>query len=184
MSAPKFGAPSLSPSRYFRIHMVGYFEGIHARVDGVRRAGTASPSTACALAAQLDTTVGSAASSATILRQPKRGDEMNDFVARIVAMANANDEAMRAHLRMEGGNAHMDEVWKIIDSADVVFGIWQDPTGPEGVGYLVIKGEHLLPDVVADGAARSHIINAISCQEAAQAYALHDLCLQRLSGER
>ena len=115
------------------------------------------------------------------IRQTKARDEMNDFLARIVAMANANDEATPAHLRMEGGSAHMDEVWKIIDSADVVFGIWQDLTEPEGIGYLVIKGEQLLADVVADGAARSHIINAISCQEAAEAYALHDLCLQRLS---
>ena len=104
---------------------------------------------------------------------------MNDFLARIVAMANANDQAMRAHLRMEGGTAHMEEVWKILDSAEVVFGIWQDPTEPEGVGYLAIKGEPLLADVVAKGAAHSHIINAISCQEAAVAYALHDLCLQR-----
>ena len=111
--------------------------------------------------------------------KPRREIEMNDFLARIVAMANANDEAMRAHLRMEGGTAHMEEVWKILDSADVMFGIWQDPTEPEGVGYLAIKGEPLLADVVAKGAAHSHIINAISCQEAAVAYALHDLCLQR-----
>src|ERR1700704_3139775 len=26
--APKLGAPSLPPGRYFRMHMVGYFEGI------------------------------------------------------------------------------------------------------------------------------------------------------------
>ena len=26
--APKMGAPSLPPGRYFRMHMVGYFEGI------------------------------------------------------------------------------------------------------------------------------------------------------------
>ena len=103
---------------------------------------------------------------------------MNDFLARIVAMANANDAAMRAHLRTEGGTAHMEEVWKILDSADVVFGVWQDPTEPEGVGYLAIKGEHLLADVVAKETAHSHI-NAISCREATEAYALHDLCLQR-----
>ena len=39
----------------------------------------------------------------------------------------------------------MEEVWKILDSADVVFGIWQDPTELEGVGYLPIKGEHRWP---------------------------------------
>ena len=26
--APRMGAPSLPPGRYFRLHMVGYFEGI------------------------------------------------------------------------------------------------------------------------------------------------------------
>src|ERR1700732_377849 len=26
--APKMGAPSLPPGRYFRMHMIGYFEGI------------------------------------------------------------------------------------------------------------------------------------------------------------
>ena len=26
--APRMGAPSLPPGRYFRVHMIGYFEGI------------------------------------------------------------------------------------------------------------------------------------------------------------
>ena len=29
--APRMGAPSLPPGRYFRMHMIGYFEGIDER---------------------------------------------------------------------------------------------------------------------------------------------------------
>ena len=29
--APRMGAPSLPPGRYFRMHMIGYFEGIVER---------------------------------------------------------------------------------------------------------------------------------------------------------
>ena len=28
--APRMGAPSLPPGRYFRMHMIGYFEGLHS----------------------------------------------------------------------------------------------------------------------------------------------------------
>ena len=28
--APRLGAPSLPPGRYFRMHMIGYFEGVHS----------------------------------------------------------------------------------------------------------------------------------------------------------
>jgi hypothetical protein len=34
--APRMGAPSLPPSRYFRMHMVGYFEGIDSERPGFR----------------------------------------------------------------------------------------------------------------------------------------------------
>ena len=29
--APRMGAPSLPPGRYFRMHMIGYFEGLDSR---------------------------------------------------------------------------------------------------------------------------------------------------------
>jgi len=37
--APKMGAPSLPPGRYFRMHMIGYFEGIDSErgIAGVAR---------------------------------------------------------------------------------------------------------------------------------------------------
>ena len=31
--APRLGAPSLPPGRYFRMHMIGYFEGVDSERD-------------------------------------------------------------------------------------------------------------------------------------------------------
>jgi transposase len=35
--APRMGAPSLPPGRYFRMHMVGYFEGVDSECGIVWR---------------------------------------------------------------------------------------------------------------------------------------------------
>src|SRR5215212_6765491 len=41
--APKMGAPSVPPGRYFRMHLVGYFEGIASERGSSGAARTASP---------------------------------------------------------------------------------------------------------------------------------------------
>src|ERR1700684_3950105 len=44
--APRMGAPSLPPGRYFRMHMIGYFEGIDSERGIAWRAG---PRSRCAI---------------------------------------------------------------------------------------------------------------------------------------
>ena len=60
----------------------------------------------------------------------------------------------------------------IVDSASVVFGVWQDAAEPNGVGMLVVKGQALLRNIVADGEARPVEMNAVPCTCAGQAEAL------------
>lgn len=47
--AAKLGAPSVPPGRYFRMHLVGYFEGIHSeRGLEWRCSDSLSPASSCA----------------------------------------------------------------------------------------------------------------------------------------
>jgi hypothetical protein len=54
-------------------------------------------------------------------------------------------------------------VKRIIDAADAVFGIWRDPTQPEGVDFLTIKGERFLRERVATQTTASVKTTAIWC---------------------
>ncbi len=78
-------------------------------------------------------------------------------------MANANRENITGDFAT---------VQAIVDSAPLVFGVWQDPAKPDGVGMLVVKGHMLLRGIVADGEARSTASAAIPCTCAEQAEAL------------
>ena len=58
-------------------------------------------------------------------------------------------------------NAHFPEddepvmsVREILDNSDVVFGLWQDPEEPDGVGMYVIKGKNLMRDVARKRGAK------------------------------
>jgi len=63
-----------------------------------------------------------------------------EFLAAIVATANENGALM---------DGTTDPVRKIIDSADVVFGVWQDRKCQHGVDTLIIKGRRRLEAIAA-----------------------------------
>ena len=73
--------------------------------------------------------------------------------------------------------ARYDLVKQIIDSAEVVFAVWTDRFAQDGVGHLLVKGQAIARQAVADNKiAVSTRVAAIPCNNARQAEALlHEL---------
>ena len=65
---------------------------------------------------------------------------------------------------------------KILDDNDVVFGLWQDASEPDGVGMNVIKGKNLIREVVASRKAAKVRIAAVPCKSAEHALATEQVC--------
>jgi hypothetical protein len=62
-----------------------------------------------------------------------------------------------------------------IDDADLCFAVWQDDTKPYGVGFLLVKGQHLMRQMLSDNKPLPVRTTAIKCIEEAQAIALHQV---------
>jgi hypothetical protein len=77
-------------------------------------------------------------------------------LTKVVAMANKHQAAMATMPERE----RMDYVRKVVDEADLVWGVWQDGADP---AMDVIKGKHALADVLASGQSRQMRIDAIPC---------------------
>ena len=86
-----------------------------------------------------------------------------EFVGRLVEMANENDAIMDGTMR---------PVMEMIAANDVVWGVWQDSTEPEGVALLIIKGANRLREIVATAASQDIRTTAIKCGGYEQAEAL------------
>ncbi len=87
----------------------------------------------------------------------------------LVAMANAN----RARISSDFAT-----VRAVVDAAPLVFGVFQDPAEPDGVGTLIVKGHALLREIVASGRAWPAEMTAVPCLCLEQAEAL-----RRVAGE-
>jgi len=70
-----------------------------------------------------------------------------------------------------------DLVKQIIDSAEMVFAVWTDRFAQDGVGHMLVKGQAIARQAVADNKmAVSTRVAAIPCNSAGQAKALlHEL---------
>ncbi len=86
-----------------------------------------------------------------------------DVRRRLVDMANANDAMM---------DGTITPVLELIAMNDVVFGVWQDSTAPDGVGMLIIKGANRMREIAAIDARVQCTVTAIKCGCAEQAEAL------------
>ncbi|MEH2476213.1 hypothetical protein V1281_002617 [Nitrobacteraceae bacterium AZCC 2161] len=87
----------------------------------------------------------------------------------LVRMANAN-------ISPENG---LPAVQRLIDDAELVVAIWQDWTQPFGVATLIIKGDNIFREAVAEQRTLEAKISSIRCIDAAQAFALLDICGHR-----
>jgi hypothetical protein len=99
---------------------------------------------------------------------------MSDFMEKMVALANGVHSDLVA---LPDDRARYDLVKQIIDSAEVVFGVWTDRFAQDGVGHMLVKGQAIARQAVADNRmAVSTRVAAIPCNSAGQAEALlHEL---------
>jgi len=93
---------------------------------------------------------------------------------KMVALANGVHSDLVA---LPDDRARYDLVKQIIDSAEVVFAVWTDRFARDGVGHMLVKGQAIVRQAVADNkTAVSTRLAAIPCDSAKQAQALlHEL---------
>ena len=93
---------------------------------------------------------------------------------KMVALANVVHSDL---LVLPDDCARYDLVKQIIDSAEVVFAVWTDRFAQDGVGHMLVKGQAIARQAVADNKiAVSTRVAAIPCNNARQAEALlHEL---------
>jgi hypothetical protein len=99
---------------------------------------------------------------------------MSDFIGKMVALANVVHSDL---VVLPDDRARYDLVKQIIDSAEMVFAVWTDRFAQDGVGHMLVKGQGIARQAVADNKmALSTRVAAIPCNNAEQAQALlHEL---------
>jgi hypothetical protein len=98
---------------------------------------------------------------------------MSDFIEKMVALANVVHGDL---VVLPNDRARYDLVKRIIDGAEMVFAVWTDRFAQDGVGHMLVKGQAIARQAVADEKmAVSTRVAAIPCNSAEQANALlHD----------
>ena len=101
---------------------------------------------------------------------------MSDIMEKMVALANVVHGDL---VVLPDDRSRYDLVKQIIDSAEMVFAVWTDRFAQDGVGHMLVKGQGVARQAVADNKmALSTRVAAIPCNNAEQAQALlHELCL-------
>ena len=87
----------------------------------------------------------------------------------LIEMANANQEHI---FRSEN---HTDAVREIIAGSDIVWGVWQDETCPNGVDSMIIKGRGRLMLIQQAPRAVTVKMTAVPCREPAEAEAMRQI---------
>jgi hypothetical protein len=57
----------------------------------------------------------------------------------------------------------IDQIKQIFADADIVYGVWQDPAEEDGVGVLLMKGAHVLRDIVSSNISKQVRTSALPC---------------------
>ena len=94
------------------------------------------------------------------------GDQA-DFTRMMIALANQRQLAMRGMSK----RAAFHYVETIVADAEVVIGVWQDPSEPNGVGLHVIKGLRHLMTATASGEPPRVRVDAVPYTDREQALA-------------
>ena len=90
----------------------------------------------------------------------------DEFKAEILGIANCNQARV-------GGTPG--QVKHIFDGAELVFAVYPDNDSSDGIGMLILKGEHHLKACFASGASVSVRVSAVSCVNFEHAVAADDL---------
>src|SRR5215831_18222898 len=98
---------------------------------------------------------------------------MSDFIEKMVALANVVHGDL---VVLQDDRARYDLV-KQIDSAEMVVAVWTDRFAQDGLGHMLVKGQGIARQAVANNKmAVSTRVAAIPCNSAEQAQALlHEL---------
>ena len=99
---------------------------------------------------------------------------MGDFMEKMVALANVVHSDL---VVLPDDRARYDLVKEIIDSAEMVFAVWTNRFAQDGIGHMLVEGQGIARQAVADKKmAVSTRVAAIPCNSAEQAEALlHEL---------
>jgi hypothetical protein len=63
----------------------------------------------------------------------------------------------------------------LVESSDVVIGVWQDVSEPNGVGLYIVKGDRRLRQIIADQQGQLAKVACIPCEGLEQAVALKEV---------
>jgi hypothetical protein len=66
-------------------------------------------------------------------------------------MLGKRDLLARAKENESRMNGPTDPVLQIIEGAQLVFAVWSDENLPDGIGFLIVKGEHRLNGIADSG---------------------------------
>jgi len=89
---------------------------------------------------------------------------MSDFIEKMVALANVVHSDL---VVLPDDRARYDLVKQIIDSAEMVFAVWTDRFAQDGVGHMLVKGQGIARQAVADNKmALSTRVAAVPCNNA------------------
>lgn len=89
------------------------------------------------------------------------------ILKRLVALAN---ECIAA-----GYPETVAELRNVIETYDVVFGVWQDDEEPNGVGTMFIKGEATMRDIIESNTGQPLRHTVIPCLDVDQAEAIREM---------
>jgi hypothetical protein len=87
--------------------------------------------------------------------------------AQMLERANAHTSAMQG-MKEKSAFAY---VRSVIDANQIVFGVYQDASEPDGVGMHVIKGIREIQAVMASGRPEGYQTDAVPCTSLEQAIA-------------
>jgi hypothetical protein len=89
-------------------------------------------------------------------------------------MTDVANEHHKAMLGMSE-KAAADYVKRTIAAGTIVFGVYQDPNEPSGIGMHIIKGRREMQAVIASCQPEQFVFDAIPCTEKEQAIAADQL---------
>jgi hypothetical protein len=97
-------------------------------------------------------------------------NELNKLKQNAVEMANGH------HATMQGMSPKraMRYVKSILADNEIVLAIWQDPSEPDGVGMLLVKGRNKLREAIMSNVAINVKTSAVPCVCYEQAIALRE----------
>ncbi len=92
-------------------------------------------------------------------------NEVSELLERLVKMAAENQNTVHDTKALR----------RLIDDNDLVFGVWNDPVAPHGVGRYIIKGEGDLDTIIYARTPQQMKVTAVACRNIEDALAMREV---------